>query len=289
MILRTAELAIRPARADDYSRLYSFLNYRSRVHRHLDWRSALDWLQHQPYLLAESHYELQAVLACPPDPPSIAWIRLFTAATDLAAPRLWDMLLEKAILALKDGPSKVMAALAIQTWFEELLIPSGFTTTQSIVVLEREGRPPAPRPFPPGVLHRPMLPQDILAVTYVDNQAFEPLWHNSSESLDLARMQSMVSSVIEVNGEIVGYQISTAIGASGHLARLAVLPSFQGSGLGRALVEQLLADLDRQGIRHVTVNTQNDNQTSLALYTRLGFQLTGDEYPVYCLPLSRPA
>jgi ribosomal protein S18 acetylase RimI-like enzyme len=285
MIPRAAKLSIRPAGPDDFTRLCSFLNYRSRVHRHLDWRSALDWLDSQPYLLAESDGELLAVLACPPDPPSIAWIRLFTAATELSPARVWSLLLERAVQALKGSQSEVIAALAIQAWFEELLILSGFTTRQSIVVLEREDRPLLPRPLKPGFSLRPMLPEDIQAVTRVDHQAFEPLWQNSSDALELARMQSMCSTIIEFDREIVAYQISTAIGTSGHLARLAVLPPFQGRGLGQALVYQLLADFDQQGIRQVTVNTQNDNQSSLALYTRLGFHLTGDEFPVYCLTL----
>ena len=134
-----------------------------------------------------------------------------------------------------------------------------------------------------------MLPKDIPEVTRVDQQAFAPVWQNSSEAIGLAHQQSMVSSIIEANGEIVAYQISTGAGTSGHLARLAVLPSFQGLGLGRELVYQLLVDFYSQGIHYVTVNTQNDNQASLALYTRLGFHLTGDEFPVYCLPVPRLA
>jgi len=31
----------------------------------------------------------------------------------------------------------------------------------------------------------------------------------------------------------------------------------------------------------VTVNTQEDNRASLALYHRLGFEISGESYPVY--------
>jgi ribosomal protein S18 acetylase RimI-like enzyme len=67
----------------------------------------------------------------------------------------------------------------------------------------------------------------------------------------------------------------------GHLARLAVLPDFQGMGIGSALVQDLLWYFRRRGAQRVTVNTQKDNLASLAVYRKAGFFLTGEEYPVF--------
>jgi ribosomal protein S18 acetylase RimI-like enzyme len=262
------------------------LNYRSKVHRHLDWRTALDWLGSQPYLLAEYASELLAVLACPPDPPSVAWIRLFTAATELSPIRVWNLLLESTVASLKGTPSECIAALAVQSWFEELLIRSAFTSRQSIVVLEWNNRQPSPRPLSRDFILRPMAAGDLDGVTRVDHGAFAPLWQNSIESLTRAYKQAALSSVIELDGQVIGYQISTSVTLSGHLARLAVLPAYQGQGLGYALLTRLLSDFEKRGITHVTVNTQNDNASSLSLYTHAGFYINGDEFPVYVLPLS---
>jgi len=44
----------------------------------------------------------------------------------------------------------------------------------------------------------------------------------------------------------------------------------------------LLAKLVNNGIYKLSVNTQSDNVASLALYQRLGFIRTGEQYPVYC-------
>jgi len=286
MIHSTTDISIRPASLNDNSRLASFLNYRSKIHRHLDWRSALDWLGSQPYLIAEYADELLAVLACPPDPPSIAWIRLFTAATELSPNRMWNMLLERAISALEGKQSECIAGLAVQPWFEELLIRSHFTSQQSIVVLEWDNRLPVPRPIGLDFTLRLMAAGDLEAVTRVDHQAFNPLWQNSLESITRGFKQSSSSTIIELDGQIIGYQISTSVTLSGHLARLAILPSFQGQGLGYALVTRLLSDFEQRGISHVTVNTQSDNASSLSLYTHVGFQLNGDEFPVYVLHLS---
>jgi ribosomal protein S18 acetylase RimI-like enzyme len=70
----------------------------------------------------------------------------------------------------------------------------------------------------------------------------------------------------------------------GHLARLAVLPAYQGRGVGYALVNDLLRQFVFRGIFRVTVNTQADNHASLRLYENMGFQRTGESYPVYMKP-----
>jgi ribosomal protein S18 acetylase RimI-like enzyme len=67
----------------------------------------------------------------------------------------------------------------------------------------------------------------------------------------------------------------------GHLARLAVKTTMQGKGIGYLLVHQLLSQFSKQGIKHVTVNTQQNNVASLGLYSKAGFTVTGESYRVY--------
>jgi ribosomal protein S18 acetylase RimI-like enzyme len=87
--------------------------------------------------------------------------------------------------------------------------------------------------------------------------------------------------VAEYDTTIVGYQICTAANNGGHLARLAVLPEWQHQGIGSILVMDVQQQFFEQGYDQVTVNTQADNQTSLLLYEKLGFQRTGEAYPLY--------
>jgi ribosomal protein S18 acetylase RimI-like enzyme len=55
----------------------------------------------------------------------------------------------------------------------------------------------------------------------------------------------------------------------------------QGHGVGRALLSDLFNRITQNGIARLSVNTQSDNATSLSLYKKMGFQRTGEEYPVY--------
>ena len=84
-----------------------------------------------------------------------------------------------------------------------------------------------------------------------------------------------------INGEIIGYQLSTRNSFGTHLARLAVAPNHQGRGIGYLLVQDLLNQTRRAGLYRLTVNTQNDNRTSLALYHKIGFELSGERYTVF--------
>jgi len=178
-----------------------------------------------------------------------------------------------------------MASIVLYPWFSELLLNAGFHLHQEIVVLEWDNILPTPVMKLPLITIRNLEPADLAQVAQVDNTAFEPLWQNSQESLVFALRQSACATVAEAEGQIVGYQISTASAYSAHLARLAVLPAFQKRSIGYLLVRDLLERFSRQEIYRVTVNTQGNNQSSLALYQKLGFWMTGDRFRVLVNPI----
>jgi ribosomal-protein-alanine N-acetyltransferase len=129
-------------------------------------------------------------------------------------------------------------------------------------------------------------PSDYEAVTATDIAAFEPPWQMSAAVLYDAILRADLISVAEVEGQIVGYQLTTPSQFGAHLARLAVLPGWQGHGIGGGLVRHLVEYANQRGYREVTVNTQDTNAASLAVYRRLGFRRTGTRYPVYQLNLA---
>jgi ribosomal protein S18 acetylase RimI-like enzyme len=80
---------------------------------------------------------------------------------------------------------------------------------------------------------------------------------------------------------MVGYQLSTTFRSTGHLARLAVLPSMQGQGVGSALLDDMIRRFGRHDILTVTVNTQSGNYRSQRLYHHYGFRRNGYDLPVW--------
>ena len=277
------DVRTRPAVLTDRQQIANLLRISPYIHRHLDWRYPLDWIGSSPFLVLESGELIISTLACPPDPPNIAWVRLFVTSGMISLEESWQTLWEAARLDLANRGQFMAAAIVLQDWHHNLLRASGFSSQQSIVMLERDGQKPIDGSLPAGLTIRAMLQNDLPAVAEVDAVAFDPLWQNSLPALEQAYPQAVLATVVEANGQMIGYQLSTRNPLGAHLARLAVRPQLQGRGVGRALIADLVQQAERRGMYHLTVNTQNDNAASLALYRKTGFRETGENYLVYQL------
>lgn len=283
---RTAARAAREARAavpGDQQKIADLLFSESHVHRHLDWRAPLDWLGNSPYWVIEEGGRLSGALACPPDPESIAWIRLFVYGSHLSGQEAWRLMWEGARQQLVANGHATAAAIAVQRWLDPILVGAGFELAGQIVLLERDDQPRARIHIPASIHLRAMTQADLPGVVDVDAAAFDPLWRNSVSALAKAFEMAAYASVAEDASGLIGYQLSTGSEFGTHLARLAVRPQVQRRGVGAALVGDLLTHVPEQMAARVTVNTQADNAASLALYFRLGFRRTGERYPVYTL------
>jgi ribosomal protein S18 acetylase RimI-like enzyme len=277
------EIQVRTALSQDQQQIANLIYYEPYIHRHLDWRTPLDWLGAPEFWVVEYGKLVTAALACPIDPVKIAWIRLFASSGDLTITDSWSSLWKVAVESLAGQGDITVAAITNQDWFTPLLQSSGFSITQHIVILEHTGNLLAPFNGLPGISIRPMTAHDLPAVADLDAAAFIPLWQNSLDALQRALAQAGWASVAESKDGIVGYQISTYNPFGGHLARLAVYPGVQQQGIGHALVYDLLQESARRGLRKITVNTQDDNEASLALYQNIGFHRTPEIYPVYII------
>lgn len=274
-----AVLSFRPAVEEDRSRLANLLHFETHVHRHLDWRRPLDWLGSSPFLISESAGRISAALACPQDPPGVAWLRLFAVITRQDVEQAWEALWPAAEQQLGHQGADEAAAIPLQDWIRDLVAGSGFAHTHNVVVLDWRTRPVT---IELNDLHmRPMNWEDLPAVHAVDEAAFAPLWQNSIAALEQAYRQAGLATVIEKDKHIVAYQLSTLSTQGLHLARLATHPSMQGQGLAFALAQNLQANVLQRREQRLTVNTQDNNKPSLSLYRKLGFQLTNERFPVY--------
>ena len=279
------DFQVRPAGLQDRQLISDLIYYQNHAHRHLDWRAPLDWLGSPHFWLMEENGRALAALACPPDPPRIAWIRLFAFSGKVSALESWNSLWEAARVELARCGGAQVGVIAMHGWMRDLMLRSEFSRTHDIVMLEWRGRLALPPTLPADVTLRPMLESDLPAVEQVDEEAFEPLWHISLDNLRRAFSQAIAAQVLESRGRVLGYQLSTGKADGAHLARLAVRKEAQGRGLGSSLVAHLVHQMRRRGADHITVNTQEDNHASLTLYRKLGFIRTGETHPVFRLAL----
>ena len=279
-------VTLRPALPPDHSALYRFVTSQNHIHRHLDWRDALEWLGREPFWLMEEEEQISAVLACPPEPEEVAWVRLFAASIHTSPDRAWNMLFECALKTLRQlTPRPAIVSLAMREWYEDLLQRKGFIHHQDIVVFLFDQQPPAPPTLDSAIQVREMEAQDLPAVYHIDNEAFEPIWRLSHDDLRFAYEKSTYCTVAERDGQLIGYSMSSSAGTYAHLARLAVARSARGQRIGYGLLHDLLKELiEERGHWGVTLNTQHDNHDSLALYHKTGFRETGERFPVFIYP-----
>ncbi len=266
------------------------LFYRAyQVHLHLDWYTAEQWLDRTSEIirLAWDDRTLVGVIGAAQPLNATSWMRLLmlrdraSARTVLLA--LWES--TRRVLA-QAGVRSVWLLLSNESLTDEVRA-MGFAQDEWVITLRRHGLD-FPEPLTTAVELRPLELDEIKQVTAVDQTAFAPPWQLSAADLYQAVRQSDSAKCAWLNGEIIGYQLSTRYRESGHLARLAVLPHYQGQGIGGALIRDMLGGFLRRHVMTVTVNTQQTNIQSQRLYEYYGFERNHFDLPVWKIELDAP-
>ena len=274
---------IRQATERDAGAIANLISTAPFVHRHLDWTPLLDWINFSPFLLFENDNIASGLLVCPQDPVDITWIKCFACGQHNNPSGVFKSLLDKVVDESLINTSNLYA-LGLQDWFNKILQQNNFIEFQKVIVLSHDGKTNL-LPPPIAAQVRPMEMSDVEEVAMLDSEAFESLWVISPQGLKLAFLQSAHASVVELDGKIIGYELSTANGSSAHLARVAVQPEHQNENIASNLVHNMISYFHHNNILSITVNTQQENHSSQALYRRMGFHLTGERYPIYQLTL----
>lgn len=182
------------------------------------------------------------------------------------------------------------AVLVISIELEEVRRPAfyqsvGFHLLEEVVTYELDRLPPPGRRA--GRLRFvPVNPADARARTTlraIDHTAFPWLWQNSDLEFETYGYTPGVELYLGFLGDRpVSYVGLTSYLGWGHLDRIAVLPDFQGQGLGQEGIAFVLDRLAMQGARRVGLSTQRSNVHSQHLYERFGFRrVWGNDYRVY--------
>jgi ribosomal protein S18 acetylase RimI-like enzyme len=274
-----SEIIVRSAEEKDHEKLENFLRYEYYVHQHLDWRPTLDWLGFHPFLIALDNEEIIACLAVPREIIGVAWIRLFACSSLYSMDEIWDILF-KSILSYYDKTIDMFAVLGIHHWFVSLLLRKSFSLFQNIIVFEWQQKTiPMIHSNHEIIIQRAEF-KHIPEIAKIDSICFAPLWQLPADSMYRAYQQSGYPTIALYQGRIIGYQMCTESYSNAHLARLAVDPAHQGKKIGKMLLQDVLKHYVSHGIHTITVNTQDDNYSSQALYTKMGFILSEEKYPV---------
>ena len=104
------------------------------------------------------------------------------------------------------------------------------------------------------------------ATRLIDN-----IFNNQGCGEFLARVSRM--AVHRLTGQLAGILTVTSVRArTAHIPQVGVGPSFQGLGVGTALMEAAFLDLAKEGYEQVTLTVTDANAGAVRLYQRLGFE-----------------
>ena len=183
-------------------------------------------------------------------------------------------LLEARVLARGGQWMRVLNGPA---WLVRQLIPR-YDHFDTVVFYQRSCSSAIHQPELMGGLRaRCALNGDLLHIKQVDEASFAPFWRASASGLGRWLHNAHYTLTLSTGNQIVAYILAGLQGGSGSIWRLAVLPEWQGRGLGTWLMTNIIMDLLADGAVTITLSTQASNQRARSLYERLGFTLTGQE------------
>lgn len=116
--------------------------------------------------------------------------------------------------------------------------------------------------------------EDLAHVMAIEEAAFPEPWTLTMFEAELVR-DDRVWLAAEHEGELLGYAGSMLIADEAHVMNLAVREDIRGRGIGRAMLSALLESLQSRGVRRVTLEVREHNDSAIALYQSAGLHDVG--------------
>ncbi len=131
---------------------------------------------------------------------------------------------------------------------------------------------------------RPLSDEDLDRVCDIESATFSMPW-SKQDFADLIRDNNSVYLVILVDGKIAGQAGYTDTLGDAYINNVAIEESYRGQGLGRRLMEDLIADGLSKGILNYTLEVRVSNTPAVKLYESLGFECAGVRKRFYERPV----
>lgn len=134
---------------------------------------------------------------------------------------------------------------------------------------------------------RRMVPEDASGVAKVEAACMEVPWSRDSFWQEASNTDAYYLLGIDKSKDnlIMAYAGCWVLGTEGHITNIAVAPEYQGQGLGRKLMETLIARVKPLGVDSMTLEVRPSNTPALALYGRMGFKSVGRRPNYYTQPV----
>lgn len=124
-----------------------------------------------------------------------------------------------------------------------------------------------------GIRVRDMVPADIPAVHQLEERLFPmDAWPLQMFVDELSQPETRRYVVAEAPEGIIGYAGLMCIEPIADVQTIAVVPEYEGRGLGSALLRELISEGRRRGAADLLLEVRADNPRAQQLYRRFGFE-----------------
>ncbi|MBO1267242.1 ribosomal protein S18-alanine N-acetyltransferase [Arthrobacter cavernae] len=124
-----------------------------------------------------------------------------------------------------------------------------------------------------GVTLRDMTAADVPAVEVLERRLFPvDAWPLQMFLDEIAQAGTRRYVVAEAGGEIVAYAGLMCIEPIADVQTIAVVPEFEGKGIGSAILTELIDEARRRRAQDVLLEVRADNPRAQQLYLRFGFE-----------------
>ena len=123
-----------------------------------------------------------------------------------------------------------------------------------------------------AVTLRAMRWPDIEAVHAIETAVFEVDPWSAEQFWGELAQPTREYVVAEDDGVIIGYAGAYLLPPDSDVQTIAVSPTAQGRGLGRALLEELIAIAARHECTQLLLEVRSDNVSAIGMYERFGFE-----------------
>ncbi len=129
----------------------------------------------------------------------------------------------------------------------------------------------------------PMTLEQVPQVAQLEKLCFADPWSENSVASELNNPLSFW--LVAMEGErLAGYVGSQSVMGESDMMNVAVHPDFRRQGIGRQLIEELIAELKKRDCYSLTLEVRASNAPAIALYETLGFLEAGRRRNYYRNP-----
>ena len=117
---------------------------------------------------------------------------------------------------------------------------------------------------------RPADERDLIRILRIEKECFSDPWSINIFRGALSEPHASVFVLLD-GEEVAGYTVSTVVLDEGSLDNLAVTEAKRGQGGGRMLLQNVLEEARKSGVKRFFLEVRESNQRAIELYEKAGF------------------